>query len=131
MTTQEMLDERYGRGRAASTRRIVLTVVVTAGILAAAALGWVTWTANADAVDSDATGYELVDDHSVAVTFQVTAPVGRAIACALEAQDVQHGIVGWRVVQYPASDEHARAFTETVPTVSAATTGLVNACWVT
>lgn len=131
MTTEAILDDRYGRSRAAASRRVVLVVVVTAGLIAAAVLAWATWTSNADAVDSDATGYQLVDDHSVTVTFQVTAPVNRAIACALEAQDVEHGIVGWRVVEYPASTSHAQAFTETIPTVAAATTGLVNACWVT
>ena len=63
--------------------------------------------------------------------FQVSAPVGRSIACALEAQDEEHGVVAWRVVEYPGSDLHVRAFHETLPTTSGATTGLVNSCWVT
>jgi hypothetical protein len=53
----------------------------------------------------------------------------RPVHCIVEAQDEEFGIVGWRLVTYPGS-EHSRAFTEHVPIVSAATTGLVNSCWV-
>ena len=62
--------------------------------------------------------------------FQITAPRGAAVACALEAQDEEHGVVGWRVVELPASDLHARAFREVIPTTAPATTGFVNSCWV-
>lgn len=130
MTTQAMLDERYGRTRSPARRwAIVAAIVVAAAIVGMFA--WFTVANSLDAVDADTTGFEVVDEHSVALRFQVTAPPGRAIACALEAQDEEHGIVGWRIVELPASDEHARAFDEVVPTTAEATTGLVNSCWVT
>ena len=74
---------------------------------------------------------QLGDARTVVIDFQVTAPAGRDVACALEALDADHGVVGWRIVQLPASDQPARAFRESIPTVALATTGLVNACWVT
>ena len=130
MTTQDMLDERYGRRRSASRRWIVGVGI----LLAAAALALLVWTTvrgSMDAVDADTTSFEVVDGHSVVLGFQITVPPGRAGACAIEAQDEVHGVVGWRVVEFPASDLHARAFRETIPTTALATTGFVNTCWLT
>lgn len=130
MTTQDMLDDRYGRTRSPRRRW-----AIGAGIaVAAVVVGFLAWTTAqnaANAVDVDTTGFEVVDDHSVNLRFQFTAPVGRPVACAIEAQDEEHGIVGWRVVELPASDEHTRAVSETIPTTAPATTGFVNSCWVT
>lgn len=131
MTTQQMLDDRYGRGRAARSRRVAWVVFGILGLIGVVAFAWLTWSNAADDVTADATAFELVDAHRVSVTFQVTGPIGSPIACALEAQDTEHAVVGWRVVHYPASTSHAQAFTETIPTVAEATTGLVNSCWVT
>ncbi|QLD10630.1 DUF4307 domain-containing protein [Microbacterium oleivorans] len=130
MTTQLKLDHRYGRTREKRSRRLVITV---AGVLGAGVLGMVAWTTVAgaiDSVDTDATGFEVVDDHAVVVSFQVSGAAGKPLACTLEAQDTEHGVVGWQVVEYPAADGVSRAFTETIPTVALATNGLVTSCWI-
>lgn len=129
-TTQDMLDERYGRGRAAS-RRWLVGLGIAVALAAVGLLAWMTIEQSLDAVSAETTGFEVVDDHSVTIRFQVSAPVGRSIACAIEAQDEDHGVVGWKVVEYEGSEDHARAFREQIPTTAAATTGLVNSCWVT
>src|SRR3954447_22665718 len=129
-TTQDILDERYGRGRSAS-RRWVVFVGIGGAIVAVGLFAWMTVANSMNAVSAETTGFEVTDEHAVSLRFQVSAPAGRSIACALEAQDEQHGVVGWRIVEYPASDMHVRAFHEAIPTTAAATTGLVNACWVT
>jgi len=129
--TQQMLDDRYGR-RPSRRRRVIGWTVV--GALGLGLLGWVGWGVVArsiDEIDDDLTAFEVVDEHIVSVTFQITSPPGRSVACVLEAQDEEHGIVGWRVVEYPAVETHARAFSEEIPTVALATNGLVNSCWVT
>jgi hypothetical protein len=130
MTTQDMLDERYGRGRSRGSRWLI-----AAGLLIVLAVvawfGWTTVQNSMNSVDVDTTSFEVVDEHAVEVGFQITGPVGRTVACAIEAQDEEHGVVGWRVVEIPASDEHARAFREVIPTTAEATTGFVNTCWVT
>jgi hypothetical protein len=125
-----MLDERYGRGRSASRRWALIAFVAVAAVVVGL-FAWMTYANSADAATGETTGFEVVDAHSVVIRFQVSAPVGRSIACAIEAQDEEHGVVGWRVVEYPGSDLHVRAFHETLPTTAAATTGLVNSCWVT
>ncbi|MCC2030678.1 DUF4307 domain-containing protein [Microbacterium allomyrinae] len=129
MTTQDMLDERYGRRRTPA-RRWAMGSGIAVAALAVGAFGWFTIQGAMDDVDADTTAFEVVDEHSVMIGFQVTAPPGRAVACAIEAQDEEHGVVGWRVVEYEASDLHARAFREAIPTTALATTGFVNSCWV-
>ena len=108
----------------------VIGIAIAVGVAVVALFGWFIVSDSLDAVDADTTGFEVVDAHSVTLSFQVTAPAGRAIACAIEAQDEEHGVVGWRVVEFPASEQHARAFREAIPTTAAATTGFVNSCWV-
>lgn len=130
MTTQQQLDERYGRTRRRGSRWAVAGGAALA-LTAVGALGWVTVSGSLSAVDVRATGFVVVDERTVLVEFQVSAPTGSAVACALEAQDVEHGVVGWKVVELPASDTPVRAFRETIPTVAEATTGFVNSCWVT
>jgi hypothetical protein len=130
MTTQEMLDERYGRRRSRGGRIATWLVV---GVLAAGAVGtvaWLTFANSTSSVDADAIGYTVVDARTVTLRFQVTAPVGSEVVCALEADDEDHGIVGWQIVRYPGSTSHSQARTETIRTVATATTGLVNSCWV-
>jgi len=129
MTTADMLDERYGRAR--SPRRAWgRAVAIAVAVLLVGGFAWMTVAGALDDVQAEGTAYTIEDD-SVTVSFQISVPAGRAIACAMEAQDEEHGVVGFRVVEIPASDQHTRAFRETIPTVAPATTGLVNSCWVT
>lgn len=127
VTTPAQLDERYGRG---PRRRLPMILTIAAAAVVVGVFGWWTWQGSADTVDVTGTGFHLGDDHTVTVSFQISAPTNRPVHCIVEAQDEEFGIVGWRLVTYPASEQHARAFTEHVPVVSAATTGLVNSCWV-
>ncbi|MER7448196.1 DUF4307 domain-containing protein [Microbacterium sp. NPDC097977] len=127
MTTAEQLDARYGRTR---RRRGPWIVFLTIALVIIAAFGWSIVTTQMNAVDADDLGYDLVDEHSVTVRFQVTGVQGKDVACAVEALDEEFGVVGWKVVEIPAGDSHSQALSASVPTVSEATTGLVNSCWV-
>ncbi|WOF24373.1 DUF4307 domain-containing protein [Microbacterium betulae] len=129
MTIQERLDERYGR----TPRRVRRTAWVVGGLLAAAVVGWFSWSTATEAagtVDFDDRGFTVLGDHEVSVSFQVTSTVDRPIACALEALDVEFGVVGWRIVEYPVSETVTTVYTESVATVAEATTGIVKSCWV-
>lgn len=130
MTTHDMLDVRYGRVGAARRRLITGGIVGAVALAAIGGLAWMTIIGAMDDVAADDTGYRIVDAHSVVLNFQISAPPGADVVCALEAQDESHGIVGWRIIEIAASDVHARALQETIPTVARAVTGLVNSCWV-
>lgn len=130
LAVQRELDERYGRTRNPRARLIGWIVI---GTLGAALAGWVAWSTvvrSIDSVDIDPLGFSEVDAHGITVDFQVTLRRGAATTCVIEALDTEHGVVGWRVVEYPASDDHTRRFSERVPTVAEATTGLATSCWI-
>ena len=130
MTTKEELDVRYGRVR---NRGAVRAWWIGVAVVAVASIGWLGWGVLASGsanVRADDLAYAIPDAHTVSVSFQVTAPQGAEIACAIEALDDDFGVVGWRVITYPASTSHTQAHTELIPTVAEATTGLVNTCWV-
>lgn len=127
MTTTQHLDERYGRTRRGRLPWVIGAIVA---VLAVGIAGWLTVRGSMDSIDITDLGFEVVDEHSVTIDFQIVAPHDRPVYCALEALDEEFGIVGWRIVEYSPSETRARAFTESIPTVAEATTGLVNTCWV-
>jgi hypothetical protein len=130
MTTQDMLDQRYGRV-SSPRRRWTIGIIGAVAVVVVGLFAWMTVAATADDVDVDTTGFTVDDPRAVTLSFQISAPEGRTVACVLEAQDEDHGIVGWKVVELPPSDLRARAFREVIPTTAEATTGLVSDCWVT
>lgn len=127
MTTAAQLDERYGRTRRRRAPWIIGTAIAAVLVIA---FGWMTVAQSMSSVDADDLGYELVDEHSVDVRFQVTGVQGKDVVCIVEALDEEFGVVGWKLVEIAAGDSHSRAVEATVPTVGEATTGLVNTCWV-
>ena len=127
MTTAEQLDESYGRTR---TRRMPWIIGGIVALIVVGAFGWMIVAQSMSSVDADDLGFDLVDEHTVDVRFQVTGVQGKDVVCVVEALDEEFGVVGWKVVEIPAGDSHSQAVSASVPTVSAATTGLVNTCWV-
>ena len=127
MTTAHELDERYGRRR---RRRLPWIIGGAFALAVVVAFSWMTVASSLDSVDADDLGFDVIDEHSVNLRFQVTATAGTDIVCIVEAQDEEFGVVGWKVVRIPASDSHAQALSVSIPTVATATTGLVNTCWV-
>lgn len=129
-TTQQLLDERYGRTRRRGRTRALWAIVA---VVALALVGWLSWSVvsrSASTVDPTDLGFEVTDSASVEVSFQFSAPADRTVVCIVSALDEEFGTVGWKVFEYPPEGDHAQRHTEQVPTVAEATTGLVNSCWV-
>jgi hypothetical protein len=127
VTTALELDERYGRSRRGRLPWVIGILVV---VIVVGAFGWMIIAQSMNSVDTDDLGFDVADEHSVTVRFQITGGQGKDVACAVEALDEEFGIVGWKIIEIPASESHLQQLSTTVPTVSEATTGLVNACWV-
>lgn len=127
MTTAQQLDDRYGR---AGRRRLPWIVGIGLAAVVVAAFAWMTVSQSMNSVTADDLGFEVVDEHSVEVRFQVAGVAGRDVICAVEALDEEFGVVGWKIVEIAGGEQHTQAQTTRVPTVAEATTGLVNTCWV-
>ncbi|SEB35253.1 protein of unknown function [Paramicrobacterium humi] len=130
-TTAAALDARYGRTPGDRARlKVLLWSLGSFFVLVFAA--WVIWgglLAPAAQLDARDIAHTIVSDQEVEVTYQLTIDPGTRSYCALQAQDEQHSIIGWKVVEIPASSTRTRQFTDSVRTVDLATTGLIYRCW--
>jgi hypothetical protein len=125
------LDARYGRG--ATKRRRDRWIAVSAAIAVAVVVGaWVIWAGldlASGGIDATDVGHRVIDDRSVSVTYRVSMSPGATAACALQVQNEAHGIVGWRIVDIPASKLDTRSFTDVVRSSELGETGLIDRCW--
>ncbi|MGL4339595.1 MAG: DUF4307 domain-containing protein [Rhodoglobus sp.] len=128
-----ILNARYGRTPAARRRSHWLFVVCSLGLVGIL-LAWLVWgallgaPAQFQAVD---TKHTIVDNSAVDVSWQFTAPAGTSARCAVQALNSTFAIVGWTVVEIPASSVGTRTFTKRVRTTEQAVTGLIYRCWLT
>jgi hypothetical protein len=130
---QDQLDARYGRTRQKGRRdRVIIWVGATAFAIVLAA--WVIWVATDgpdDTISSRDIGHRVLDDRTVRISYDVSMPPGTTAQCALQVQNDTHNIVGWKIVDIPASDSYTQAFTDTVRTTQLGVTGLIYRCWLT
>ena len=127
------LNARYGRTRT-RRRRDKWWIGAVAVAFVAVFTAWVIWGGfdgtGGNLLETD-TAYTIVDAQHTRVSFTVDVDPGRTVACAVQAQNEDFSTVGWKIVEFPASTQRVRAFTETVRTTSKPVTGLVDQCWLT
>jgi hypothetical protein len=125
------LERRYGRTPDRKRReRWILGGAALA--FAVVLVAWVVWAGldgSRPQVQATDLGHRLIDDHSVEVTWRLSVPAGNETACVVQAYNEDFTIVGWRIVEIPASERPLRTFTETVRTALEPNTGLVSECW--
>jgi len=113
------LDERYGRSRQRGIdKRLGWGLAGIALLAGAAVLAFGGWQSTST-VESKVVHYTVADSRTVTIDFQVSAPAGTRVACAL----------GWKVLRLPPSEQHTRDLSETLITTYGATTGTVRSCW--
>lgn len=128
-TTAEMLDARYGR-TSSRRSRVIVGLLVALLALGGGAIAWSIVAASLDDIEAETIGY-VEGDGEVTVRFSMSGPAEVPIACAIEAQDSSHGVVGFMITEYPASSQTYQEHTVAVPLTAPATTGFVKSCWVT
>jgi hypothetical protein len=85
----------------------------------AATVGQVSWTD---------TGYEVIDDRTVEVRFEVHRQPGQAVTCTVRALDRGFGTVGTVEVSVPPSQRPSVSQAVLVRTTTRAVTGVVKTC---
>ena len=75
--------------------------------------------------------HTIVSDSEVSVTWEFTVPPGTPAKCAVQALNSTFGVVGWKIVDVPASTQRTRDLTESVRTTELAVSGLIYRCWLT
>ena len=127
------LDARYGRSPKAKRNNRVIVVTVAIAFVAVFT-AWLVWGGLLEApaqFEAKDTGFELVNDSTVTVRWQFNVPENTDARCAVQALNSTFAIVGWKVVDVPASDQRNRALSETIRTTEHAVSGLIYRCWLT
>jgi hypothetical protein len=131
---------RYGRTAGTRRRDVGLLIGLGAAVIVAIA-AWLVWggwnglnelvggSGGGPSISADSGSDNVLDARRVEVSYTVTAPAGVPVACAIEAEDVNFTVTGWKVVRLPISSETTRSFTTTVRTVAPSVTGDVSSCW--
>ena len=130
MSTDE-LQRRYGRTPARRLRSRLIAWVTGAAV-AVVVIVWVVWAGldgTSATIGKQDTAHTVIDARSVEVEFDVTIPRGDTASCSLQALNDTFAIVGWKVIDLPASDQATRSFREVVRTSELASTGLIYNCW--
>ena len=129
--TEAMLAERYGRTSGDHRRQKTWGIVGAIGV-ALVLLAWLGWaglgqpTAQFETRDL---GYEMVSEQEIIVKFELSAPPGMRINCAVQALNASYGIVGWALVDIPPAEARTRVFNQPLRTSEPAVTGLLYECW--
>ena len=128
----DVIAARYGRTRANRTRDRLL-LIAAAAFAAIVLVAWVVW-AGLDGqkpqIEVTDTGHRLInDERAVEVSWNLSVPPGTDTACIVQALNEDFTVVGWKVVEVPASTLHIRSLTETVRVAQEANTGLIYHCW--
>lgn len=130
----DALAARYGRTRT-RRRRDRLLLIGGAIAFAVVLVAWVVWAGldgQKPSVEATDTGHRLLnEERAVEVSWTLSVPPGNETACIVQAFDEDFTVVGWRVVEIPASEQHLRTFTERVRVAREANTGLISHCWLT
>lgn len=121
--------DRYGHvlSPAERRRRVRLTAVVAAA-LGLLALVWVGSSLFAVQVRTQDTGFVVVDEQTVEVSFLVSKPPASRVQCRVRALSPSFAEVGVRDVQVGPSADDTVAVTTRLATSEPATTGLVQRC---
>lgn len=131
LATSPEIDERYGR-TPENRRRTKIFGWTAASAFAAVLIAWLVWGGVFEGVDKVVAldiGHTIVSDSEVEVRFQITEDPGTEVSCALQAKNTLDSVVGWRIVELPASEQRTRQFTEIVRTTEASANGLIYRCW--
>jgi HAMP domain-containing protein len=131
--SQSDLDARYGRTRAHATRMRVIAIAAAAGV-AVVVIAWVVWVGllgPSASLETKDVGYVSHSDASGEVRWQLTAPADTEVSCAVKAVSEKHAVVGWLVVDVPASGETTRILRATLRTSEPTVGGSVYRCWLT
>jgi hypothetical protein len=130
----QVIAARYGRtGRNRRRDRLLL---VLGGLVVTVVIGaWVVWAGldgQRPSLQVVSTAHTLVnEERAVEVSWNLTVPPGNDTACVVQAMNDEFTVVGWKVVEIPASDRYMRSFTERVRVAQPANTGVVDHCWLT
>lgn len=119
-----VLQTRYGRRqRPRWFWPAFATVAIAVGV------AWAAWVAfDEPPVSADVYGYEIVSESRTVITLDIRRPDPVDVTCTVQAQALDHSVVGERTVELPATDQRRQRLEIDVETEREAVTGVLRTC---
>ena len=100
-------------------------------VLIGIGVAWSVWAALAQMdkpITAQLFGYNVTSDHQIELTVEVHRTDGGKAVCSVNAQGLDHSVVGERDVEIPESVEKTVLVKTTVETERRAVTGVLKGC---
>ena len=126
--SKNVIQERYGRDRHNSRDRVLAIAVAVTAL--ASFLIWAIFVSidNSNQVTHRDIAYEVIDEYSTNVTFEVSRNPGQMVSCDVTVLNQSFAIVGFLTVDVAASNSRSTVISSTVRTTELGVSGLVDGC---
>ena len=126
--SENIAQQRYGQDRLKSRDRVLAVTVATV-----AAVSFLVWAIlvsidNANQISHRDIAYEVIDEYSTNVTFEVSRIPGQAVSCDVTVLNQSFAIVGFLTVDVAPSTNRSTVISSDVLTTELGVSGLVDGC---
>jgi hypothetical protein len=126
--SKNILQQRYGQDRLRSRDRIF--AIAVGSVTLTSFLIWAIFVSidNANQVTHRDVAYEVIDEYSTSVTFEVSRNPGQAVSCDVTVLNQSFAIVGFLTVDVAPSSSRSTVISSTIRTTELGVSGLVDGC---
>jgi hypothetical protein len=126
--SKNILQQRYGRDRFRNRDRIL--AISIAAVSLTSFLIWAISVSidNSNQVTHRDIAYEVIDEYSTDVTFEVSRNPGQEVSCDVTVLNQSFAVVGFLTVDVAASDSRSTVISSTIRTTELGVSGLVDGC---
>ena len=126
--SKNIVQQRYGKDNLRSRDRVLaISIAVTA---ITSFLVWAVFVSidNSNQVTHRDIAYEVFDEYSTNVTFEVSRNPGQAVSCDVTVLNQSFAIVGFLTVDVAASNSRSTVVSSSIRTTELGVSGLVDGC---
>lgn len=124
----DILSQRYGRGQTRRRDRIIGWSIGSIALIAFLVFAISFTISDSERVKTKDISYQILDERSALVTFEVSRIPGTALECDLKVLNQSFAIVGFKTVKIPAETTSKTVITTQINTTELGVTGLVDRC---
>ena len=126
--SKNILQQRYGQDRLRSRDRIF--AIAVGSVTLTSFLIWAIFVSidNSNQVTHRDVAYEVIDEYSTSVTFEVSRNPGQAVSCDVTVLNQSFAIVGFLTVDVAPSSSRSTVISSTIRTTELGVSGLVDGC---
>jgi len=126
--SKNIVQERYGRERLRSRDRVLAISIAAIALVSFLSWAVVVSVDNANQVTHRDIAYEVIDEFSTNVTFEVSRNPGQVVSCDVTVLNQSFAIVGFLTVDVAASNSRSTVISSTIRTTELGVSGLVETC---